>query len=309
MRILLLWLCLAAPGIILALCGVELRTVARPTSAQTQAPGDYWRLPYPAGSAYDVSPGYGYNEGTHDNEDSFALDLQLPENSYVSAIQQGRVQTVFTGSAYCNGYGNYIDIVDIGGFIHRYAHLNAVFVSEGDEVLPGWVIGRSGATGYTIPCGAAHLHFRITDPDSKECTSGECKPEPMSDQCTASCSRAALHSRPLATTQEGRGTLGRTSYIHPTMLVSVTWPYSITSQSQNLALTYRSAIATSQLRGCSRRDRASVWLGSQGACTRESCLCIAGRRGSGRDTSRTSHPFGVPRGRDHGGRHRRPRSC
>jgi murein DD-endopeptidase MepM/ murein hydrolase activator NlpD len=170
-------------GIFIALFGVEGLNFVSPVSSQTQASGDYWRLPYPAGSSYDVSPGYGYNEGTHDDEDSYALDLQLPENSYVSAIQQGTVQKVFTGSAYCNGYGNYIDIVDIGGFVHRYAHMNAVFFSVGDEVLPGWVIGQSGATGYTIPCGAAHLHFRITDPDSNECTSGECQPEPMSDQC------------------------------------------------------------------------------------------------------------------------------
>lgn len=56
------------------------------------------------------------------------------------------------------GYGNYIVIRHRYGFFTKYAHLEQVYVHEGDEVKQGQVIGLMGSTGLST---GPHLHFEI----------------------------------------------------------------------------------------------------------------------------------------------------
>src|SRR3990172_3313968 len=158
------------------------------SSAPDLSPGEFWRLPWRAQAVHNVG-GYGYGEGTTHStgNDYWALDLNVPNSQYVMAVQEGQVVGVGDIAA-CGddkGYGIYADIMDVGGFVHRYAHLESRFFNYGDWVEPGWAIGRSGYTGHVEPCApsAAHVHFRISDPDNDPCTAGRCIPEPMSDQC------------------------------------------------------------------------------------------------------------------------------
>ncbi len=168
--------------------------------AATQQPGEYWRLPWKAGVEHNVS-GNGYGEGTHDGdtsndhaaEDRWALDFQSAEGEYLVATQEGNILDLpVSGTSGCGdglGYGNYVDLTDIGGYVHRYAHLQAPLVGLGQHVIPGQIIGRAGHTGNVEPCvtptdpSGHHLHFRITDPDGNPCTAGYCIPEPLSDYC------------------------------------------------------------------------------------------------------------------------------
>jgi murein DD-endopeptidase MepM/ murein hydrolase activator NlpD len=46
----------------------------------------------------------------------------------------------------------------VGGPLVRYAHLEAVLVSDGDPVVPGMVLGLEGSTGFST---GPHLHFEV----------------------------------------------------------------------------------------------------------------------------------------------------
>jgi hypothetical protein len=65
-------------------------------------------------------------------------------------------------------YGNYVDVQDANGNIHRYAHLNSVNVSVWDEIPYGASVGWMGNSGYTIawPNGdGSHLDYSIKKAD------------------------------------------------------------------------------------------------------------------------------------------------
>ena len=56
------------------------------------------------------------------------------------------------------GFGNYIVIRHAYGFATKYAHLDNVYVEEGDEVTQGQKIGTMGNTGLST---GPHLHFEV----------------------------------------------------------------------------------------------------------------------------------------------------
>jgi len=57
-----------------------------------------------------------------------------------------------------SGAGNYIKILHPNGVVTMYGHLQAIFVSPGEEVSQGQIIGTMGATGRATGC---HLHFDV----------------------------------------------------------------------------------------------------------------------------------------------------
>lgn len=56
------------------------------------------------------------------------------------------------------GYGNYVIISHDGTYSTVYAHLTSAYVSVGDYVKQGDVIGSMGSTGHST---GAHLHFEV----------------------------------------------------------------------------------------------------------------------------------------------------
>jgi murein DD-endopeptidase MepM/ murein hydrolase activator NlpD len=82
------------------------------------------------------------------------IDIAVAENTPLIAPIGGVIASVMSDA----GYGNFIDVRTPDGKILRYAHLNAMHVKEGQQILPGQVIGLTGNTGTST---GAHLHFEV----------------------------------------------------------------------------------------------------------------------------------------------------
>lgn len=95
-------------------------------------------------SGFDTE--YGYHLG---------LDLaSIPVGAPVYAADGGKI--IFAD--YSTSYGMMIKIQHENGVETRYAHLNKINVSVGDEVYQGQKIGEVGMTGRTT---GPHLHFEV----------------------------------------------------------------------------------------------------------------------------------------------------
>ena len=73
----------------------------------------------------------------------------------VIASNEGTVSTTVYGYS---GYGHYVIIDHGGGYMTLYGHLSSIYVSVGQEVMQGDVIGAVGSTGNST---GPHLHFEI----------------------------------------------------------------------------------------------------------------------------------------------------
>lgn len=108
-------------------------------------------LPFKAGTQVTYSGDYGVDRGTHRHT---GIDIAVPENTPLIAPIGGIIASAMSDPA----YGNFIDVRTPDGKILRYAHLNSMKVKEGQQVLPGQVLGLTGNTGRST---GAHLHFEV----------------------------------------------------------------------------------------------------------------------------------------------------
>ncbi|MCB1178811.1 MAG: peptidoglycan DD-metalloendopeptidase family protein [Leptospiraceae bacterium] len=97
-----------------------------------------------SGFGWRTFPRYQFHE---------AWDLKA-QYEPVKAARSGKV--IFSG--WMGGYGNVVIIEHTSELKTLYAHNSKLFVREGEYILGGKVISRSGCTGY---CFGAHLHFEV----------------------------------------------------------------------------------------------------------------------------------------------------
>lgn len=84
------------------------------------------------------------------------IDIGAKRGTSVVAAAPGRV--CFVGNK--RGYGKTVDVDHGDGVTTRYAHLDAIFVAEGQQVDPTCRLGLVGRTGRTT---GANLHFELLD--------------------------------------------------------------------------------------------------------------------------------------------------
>lgn len=108
-------------------------------------------LPFKAGTQVTYSGDYGVDRGTHRHA---GIDIAVPENTPLIAPIGGIIASAMSDPA----YGNFIDVRTADGKILRYAHLNSMKVKEGQQVLPGQILGLTGNTGRS---SGPHLHFEV----------------------------------------------------------------------------------------------------------------------------------------------------
>ena len=109
-------------------------------------------LPFKAGTSVAFTAPYKEQRG---NREHAGIDIAVPENTPLIAPISGVIVSARTDDS---GYGNFIDLRTPDGKILRFGHLNSMGVKEGQQVIAGQVIGKSGNTGDST---GAHLHFEV----------------------------------------------------------------------------------------------------------------------------------------------------
>jgi murein DD-endopeptidase MepM/ murein hydrolase activator NlpD len=110
----------------------------RLSSPVTASPGTPYRA---AGGSWSK----GYHTG---------VDFPVPTGTPVKAVAAGRVVSAGWGGA----YGYQVVIRHADGKYSQYAHLSALIVKAGQNVVSGQRIARSGSTGNST---GPHLHFEV----------------------------------------------------------------------------------------------------------------------------------------------------
>lgn len=113
----------------------------------------YLSVCYPLSHIKINSP-YGYRKDPFTGKRKFHNGIDLHARSArVFAMIQGRVIAVGQDKV----SGKYVTLQH-GGFTISYCHLSQIFVSQGQDVLPGDVVGITGNTGRST---GEHLHITI----------------------------------------------------------------------------------------------------------------------------------------------------
>ncbi len=94
------------------------------------------------------------SQGIHGHN---GIDIAGPQGTPILAAASGRV-IVAKNSGYNGGYGKLVIMVHDNGIQTVYAHLREVYVSSGQTVSQGSVIGEMGNTGRST---GSHLHFEV----------------------------------------------------------------------------------------------------------------------------------------------------
>ena len=111
----------------------------------------YLSVCYPLSSVKINSP-YGYRKDPFTGKRRFHNGIDLhARSSKVFAMMQGRVLKVGQDKV----SGKYVTLQH-GSFTVSYCHLSQIFVSQGQAVLPGDVVGITGNTGRST---GEHLHI------------------------------------------------------------------------------------------------------------------------------------------------------
>jgi LysM repeat protein len=86
-----------------------------------------------------------------------AIDIGARTGTPVTSSDAGYVIASKTGG-WNNGYGNMVMIDHGNGYVTLYAHLNSIYVRQGENVSKGQQIGTVGNTGNST---GPHLHFEV----------------------------------------------------------------------------------------------------------------------------------------------------
>ncbi|WAS95974.1 peptidoglycan DD-metalloendopeptidase family protein [Nannocystis punicea] len=126
---------------------------------------DGFFLPLQCGTTTTVTQG-NFGDFSHQGNSAYAFDFSLATGTPLVAIADGTVSSLYgdtkPGDPCYNGGGeecindaNYVTLLHEDGTGSMYAHLSAVQVSLGQQVMRGGVVGLTGSTGWST---GPHAH-------------------------------------------------------------------------------------------------------------------------------------------------------
>ncbi len=107
-----------------------------------------------------ITSRYGARESIRDHAHG-GLDIGAPAGTPIKATAGGTVTYAQYNSG---GYGNLVVIDHGNGVKTYYGHCSKLYVSKGEKVIAGEVIGAVGSTGFST---GNHLHFEIRINDTR----------------------------------------------------------------------------------------------------------------------------------------------
>lgn len=131
-----------------------------PTKTTVSSGGSTKKVNYvPQGNKPFIFPTSGkLTQGYHAGH--YAHDIGNQSRPHIWAAGAGKVVKVSTGG-WGGGYGNHV-IIDHGNGVQTlYAHMDSVYVTQGQQVDQGQVVGRMGNTGRVYGPTGIHLHFEV----------------------------------------------------------------------------------------------------------------------------------------------------
>lgn len=123
-----------------------------------------WVLPV---TGYTLSARFGQSSSMWSSGAHTGLDFAGPSGTEIVSVAAGTVTSV----GYEGSYGNRTVVTLADGTDISYSHQSRFAVQVGDELLPGQLIGYTGATGNVT---GPHLHLEVELPGS-----GTVDPEPV----------------------------------------------------------------------------------------------------------------------------------
>ena len=127
--------------------------IARRQVREGSAPG---RLAFPVSGSVTSAFGWRIHPIFGTRKLHAGIDMDASSGEKIRAAGNG---TVIMASTW-GGYGRTVIIDHGGGLSSLYAHQSSIWVSVGDEVSAGDVVGLAGCTGY---CTGTHLHFETRE--------------------------------------------------------------------------------------------------------------------------------------------------
>lgn len=101
---------------------------------------------------------YAYKNDWHNG-----IDIAASYGAAIDSPGEGVVIATGNQDNYCpgRGFGRYVAVDDgVNHLILWYAHLGKIFVSQGDKIKKGTIVGTVGSSGFET---GTHLHFSIFD--------------------------------------------------------------------------------------------------------------------------------------------------
>ncbi|WP_052731969.1 M23 family metallopeptidase [Devosia geojensis] len=115
----------------------------------------------PIAGSYRQSSGFGNRRDPFTGGRAFHAGLDFAAATGTAVFSAGEGKVTFAGRQ--AGYGNLVEITHGSGLVTRYAHLSAILVDKGQEVVAGTPIARVGSTGRST---GPHLHFEVRRDDA-----------------------------------------------------------------------------------------------------------------------------------------------
>lgn len=114
------------------------------------------KLGWPCPASSRITSQYGYRILFGVRDFHTGIDIGAVTGSNICAAESGTV--ILAAYGWNGGYGNYMIVNHGNGVTTRYAHASALYVSAGQTVAKGQVIGAVGTTGNST---GPHLHFEV----------------------------------------------------------------------------------------------------------------------------------------------------
>lgn len=139
------------------LCSMNSKKAPAGSSLESFRPSLRFGMPV---KLFDITSDYGWRKDPFSGKNTFhtGMDLAAEQGTDIYPVLSGYVRV----AGYNSSYGNHLRIMHGDGTETLYAHMQYIFVAQGQNVQQTTPLGTVGQTGNTT---GPHLHFELIHDD------------------------------------------------------------------------------------------------------------------------------------------------